>query len=109
MKSTKTANLDSTKTLSKSAQKIRERILSEYQLDQIGLVILQNALDAYDRMRQATATIKREGATYKDRFGQPHQHPAVLTENMSRLTMLRHMRALGLETGEVTSEVEDEL
>ncbi len=95
------------KRLSKDAQKLWNRIVAGYEFDVIGLTILESAMDAFDRMRDAAATLKREGSVFKDRFGCPKQHPAFLNENAARLAMLRHLRALGVDMAQLPDS-EDE-
>jgi phage terminase small subunit len=87
---------------------LRERIVSSYQFDAIGMQLLENGLDAYARMLQAGAILAREGTIVKDRFGQPKPHPAFEQESSSRLAMLRHFRALGVDMGDVAEESESE-
>ena len=50
-----------------------------------------------DRARAAGAVIQREGAVFKDRFGQPRLHPAVLVERDNTAAMLRALNSLGLD------------
>jgi P27 family predicted phage terminase small subunit len=61
------------------------------------LLILESTLEALDRMRQAQEAIDKEGITTKDRFGQPKQHPATLVERDSKATLLRGLKAMGLD------------
>ena len=63
----------------------------------VSLYILESALEAFDTMRVAQATIAQEGAVIKDRFGIAKVHPAVLIERDAKATMLRHYRALGID------------
>jgi P27 family predicted phage terminase small subunit len=74
-----------------------DRIVSGWDLDDPGLLILQSVCETFDRMRQAQQQIKEEGATIRDRFGQLKQHPAVLTELHNRAAMLRNLKLLGLD------------
>jgi hypothetical protein len=48
-------------------------------------------------MLEAQATIAAEGITFRDRFGQPRQHPATLVERDSRAAMVRCLNLLGLD------------
>lgn len=72
-------------------------INSNYILEAESLLILETALQAFESMRAAEATIEAEGAVYHDRFGQPRQHPAMLNLKESRGAMLRAIQALGLD------------
>ena len=84
--------------LSKAAQQWWERIQNEYDIsDQAGRLLLQTALEAHDRMKQAQAAIKSDGATVKDRFGQDKGHPLLTTERDSRAQMLAALKQLNLD------------
>ncbi|WP_346433172.1 P27 family phage terminase small subunit [Natronospira bacteriovora] len=74
------------------------RLVTEYALDDdAGRLLLQVALEAFDRMRDAQATIKRDGETVLDRFGQPKAHPLLPTERDSRGQMLAALKQLNLD------------
>jgi phage terminase small subunit len=45
--------------------------------DASSLTLLENAARALDRLRQAEAVVRKEGATIKDRFEQLRPHPMV--------------------------------
>lgn len=66
-------------------------------MDDASLIILESALEAFDRMRQAQALLAEEGLVVKDRFGQDKAHPAAAIERDAKGTMLRHIKALGLD------------
>ncbi len=56
--------------LSKAAESWRAKILEEYQIDDPGgLLLLEAAMQAFDRMEEARAVLNREGLTNPDRFG----------------------------------------
>jgi P27 family predicted phage terminase small subunit len=74
-----------------------ERILTAFDLDDAGLILLESALESFDRMRQAQAILAKEGIVYVDRFNQPKQHPATMVERDAKATMLRNIKALGLD------------
>jgi P27 family predicted phage terminase small subunit len=65
--------------------------------DEAGCLLLQTALEAFCRMRDATAQIKNDGLTIKDRFEQPKAHPATVIERDSRAQMLAAIKALNLD------------
>jgi P27 family predicted phage terminase small subunit len=83
--------------LSREAKGWWRRVMEGWELDDPSLLILESALEAFDRMREAQAIIEAEGITVKDRFGQPKQHPATLVERDSKATMLRTLKALALD------------
>jgi phage terminase small subunit len=72
--------------------------LDEYQIDDdAGLLLLQTALEAYDRMKSAAAQIEADGETIKDRFGQLKPHPLLPTERDARAQMLAALKQLNLD------------
>ena len=84
--------------LGKEAQKWWRLIVSEFDLsDQGGLLLLQTAMEAFDRMRGAQRRIKKDGQTQRDRFGQLKAHPLFSVERDARSAMLAALRALNLD------------
>ena len=85
-------------TLSVEAKLIWCDLQSEYNItDAAGLVILQAVCESYDRMRQAFNTLKAEGLTTEDRYGQAKVHPAALIERDARAAMLSALKQLNLD------------
>lgn len=85
-------------TLSTEAGSWWSRIVEEYGIeDQAGLLLLQTAMEAFDRMREAQAAIAREGAAVPDRFGQLKAHPLTTVERDSRNQMLSAVKQLNLD------------
>jgi P27 family predicted phage terminase small subunit len=62
--------------------------------DEAGLLLLQTALEAMDRMRQCQQAIKRDGAMVFDRFQQRKSHPLLPAERDARSQMLAALKAL---------------
>jgi P27 family predicted phage terminase small subunit len=88
----------SPKTLSKEAANWWEKLMLEYELtDEAGMLILQTALEAFDRMRQAQAILKKSGLVVFDRFDQPKAHPLCTIERDSRNQMLLAIKQLNLD------------
>ena len=86
------------KGLSKEAQKWWKELEKEYQIeDQAGLLLLQTTCEAFDRMRSAQETIKKEGLQVTDRFGQKKAHPLTTVERDARSAMLQGLKALNLD------------
>jgi P27 family predicted phage terminase small subunit len=84
--------------LSKAARSRWRQLVDEYAItDPAGLQILEAALEAFDRMRAAQRTIKKDGATFKDRYGQPRAHPLLVVERDSRAAMLAALKQLNLD------------
>lgn len=86
------------KGLSNEAKKWWRDILDDYAIDDpSGLLLLQTALEAFDRMRQAQKIIEEQGATIKDRFNQIKSHPQLTIERDSRSQMILALKALNLD------------
>lgn len=83
--------------LSEEAAGWWNRFVSGWDMDEAALLILEGALEAFDRMREAQRVIAVESITVKDRFGQVKQHPATLVERDSRAALLRGLKSLGLD------------
>ena len=83
--------------LTREAQKWWRRINEGWTLDDPGLLILESALEAFDRMKQAQAVLKQDGIITQDRFGQDRQHPATKVERSARDSMIRSLKALNLD------------
>ena len=84
------------KVLSTEAKAIWKKIAEAWQLDDAGFIILQQGLEAFDRMRQAQGIIAAEGMVIKDRFDQLKQHPAFLCERDSRNAMMKAFKQLNV-------------
>jgi len=86
------------KTLSAEASRWWKKLTEDYEIcDEAGFLLLQTALEAFDRMREAQAVITREGLTVKDRFDQAKAHPLTVVERDSRAQMLAALKALNLD------------
>lgn len=84
------------KHLSREAKGMWTTIESQWDIGDAGRIVLEQGLEAFDRMREAQAIIKAEGMVTPDRFGQLKQHPAFLCERDSRNAMLKAFKQLGL-------------
>lgn len=85
------------KNLSGEARRIWRKINENWILDEAALVILESALESFDRMREAQAILKKDGIVIKDRFDQEKQHPASLIERDAKSAMLRALKSLNLD------------
>ncbi len=83
--------------LSKTARMWWRKLVAEFEIeDPGGLLILETALRAHDRMIQARDWLDAEGLTVQDRFGQAKPHPCAVIERDSRAAMLAFQtRGLG--------------
>lgn len=84
--------------LSLEARRWFDRLLTEYGItDDAGLLLLQTALEAFDRMRDCQEAITEEGPQVKDRFDQLKAHPLLATERDARSQMLAALKQLNLD------------
>lgn len=86
------------KGLSPEASSLWKKLLDEYAIDdEAAYLLLQVALESFDRMREAQVLLRVEGLTFRDRHGAIKQHPAVAIERDSRSGMLFAFRQLHLD------------
>jgi P27 family predicted phage terminase small subunit len=84
--------------LSDDAQLWWKKLTTDFDLDDpAALLLLQTALEAFDRMKQAKARIDQDGAAIADRFGQIKPHPLLTAERDSRAQMLMALKNLHLD------------
>ena len=84
--------------LSAAAKIWWKKIISEYEIeDAAGLLLLETALQAFDRMHDARALIAKHGAVTLDRFEQLRPNPATTIERDSRAAMCAALKALNLD------------
>ncbi|MDO8862470.1 P27 family phage terminase small subunit [Haliea sp. E1-2-M8] len=84
--------------MSTEARSWWDRLLAEYGIaDDAGLLLMQTALESFDRMRDCQAAVTRDGAMIKDRFDQLKPHPLLATERDARAQMLSALKALNLD------------
>jgi len=86
------------KDLSTEAKRWWRALVADYDsVDEAGLLILQTAMEAHDRMGGAQAIIVEHGAVTQDRWGQLRPNPATTIERDSRAAMLAALKALNLD------------
>jgi len=85
------------KGLSPEAKSWWKKIVSGWELDEAGFLVLETALECFDRMRQAQKIVAKDGITATDRFGQVKVSPAVLVERDAKAGLLRALRAMNLQ------------
>jgi phage terminase small subunit len=71
--------------------------MSEYVLDEHHVILLIKACESLDRIEEAREIIKKEGLTFRDRFGSPRANPAVAIERDNKIAVARLFRELGLD------------
>lgn len=84
--------------LSKEALKIKNAILSEYDIqDEAGLAILQSAMEAYDLLQQSQKVVDAEGLTVSGDRGGIKAHPLLAVIRDSRGQFLMGLKHLNLD------------
>lgn len=84
--------------LSEEAQNWHDKILQEYSItDEAGKLLVQTAMESFDRMRSAQKVVEKEGIVFKDKFGQLKNNPANAVERDARAAMLAAIKQLGLD------------
>lgn len=86
------------KHLSADSKGWYRRIAAEYGVDDdAGKLLLQTAMEAFDRMRRCQEAIERDGEQVKDRFDQLKPHPLLQTERDARSQMLAALKQMNLD------------
>src|SRR5947199_10168688 len=93
------------KGLSPGAKSWWKKIASGWELDEAGFLVLETALECFDRMRQAQKIVAKDGITATDRFGQAKVHPAVLVEGEAIAGLLRALRGMKMQIGPLNGAV----
>ena len=86
--------------LSAAAKTWWETLTRDYMIegnDSAGLLLLETALRALDRMTQAQALIVKHGMVTLDRHCQLRPNPACVIERDSRAAMLMALKSLNLD------------
>ena len=84
--------------LESEGKKFWRQVLKDFDLrDAHHLKILENACQSLDRISEAQEQIKIDGAYFRDRFGQPREHPAHATERNNKTLFARLLRELSLD------------
>ena len=83
--------------LSPEAKRLWRQIHAEYLIDdRHGLLLLETALECFDRMRAAQAEIAEHGVVIRDRYDQIKTNPANVVERDQKAQMLLALKQLGL-------------
>jgi P27 family predicted phage terminase small subunit len=73
------------------------RVVSDYELGEHHLRLLEAVCDAWDRTCEARAVLAREGLTISTKDGGKRRHPAADIERDSRTAFFRGLRELDLD------------
>ncbi len=89
--------------LSAAARAWWRKLAGEYEIEDAGgLLLLQTACEAFDRMKAAQDTVQKEGVTLIDRFGQTKAHPLLVVERDARSAMIMALKSLNLDLEPLT-------
>lgn len=85
--------------LSAEAKRVWRRVMEEYAIDDAaGRLILEQALESLDRLREAQALLQRDGLIITTpATGAKHLHPAARVEKEARAALLTAWKALNLD------------
>ena len=84
--------------LVKEGRKFWRQVLKEIDLEEAHVLkLLESACQCLDRVQEARLEIEAKGSFYRDRFGQPKEHPAHKTERDNKVLFARLVRELGLD------------
>lgn len=85
------------KKLSNEAKKIFRAITKEWTLDASGLILLDTALRAFDRLKEAQHLIDEEGIVITSPTGHRKPHPCLRIEKEARQGLLQAWKMLNLD------------
>jgi phage terminase small subunit len=85
------------KKLSNEAKKVFRTITKEWTLDASGLILLNTALEAFDRLKAAQALIEEEGIIITTPTGHKRPHPGLRIEKEARQGLLQAWKMLNLD------------
>jgi phage terminase small subunit len=81
----------------KESADFSKNVMSEYVLDEHHVILPMKACGSLDRIEEAREIIKKDGLTYRDRFGSPRANPAEAIERDNKISVARLFRELGLD------------
>ena len=85
------------KHLSGESKRRWKQVVSNWEIDEGGLPLLEQALEALDRLRQAQEMLAKEGLVAKGRNNEDIVHPAYRIEKAARQQFLTAWKMLDLE------------
>jgi hypothetical protein len=71
-------------------------VQAQWSLNSPALELLRCAVEALARADEAAEIVSRDGQVFRDRWGQPRQHPAAVLELNHRGQAARYLQALGV-------------
>lgn len=86
------------KHISAEAKRWWRKIQVEYEIeDDTGKLLLQTAMEAFDRTVNCRTLIDADGEIVNDRFGQMKSHPLLAAERDARSQLLNALKSLNLD------------
>src|SRR5262249_37497563 len=73
-------------------------MLTSWNLDESGRLVLEMAWDCLIRFEQGRDAIANDGPVVKDRIGEPRPHQASTIERDNRQLLLKYLKALNLDS-----------
>lgn len=83
--------------LKKQGKKFYRYAVKTFELEDHHIEQVIQAAQCLDRIAEAVAEIESQGSYFKDRFGQPKEHPAHKTERDNKILFNRILRELCLD------------
>ena len=84
--------------LSAEAKRWWYRVVEDFAIDDSGgLLLLNTAMESFDRMRGAQKAVRKDGQTIFDKWGQIKVHPLLAVERDARGQMLAALKQLNLD------------
>lgn len=80
-------------------------ICADWNFEAADLLILESALEAFDRCREAQEILKKQGIVIRDRYGVQKVHPASSIERDMRQMTARLFKALHLNTNPIKEKL----
>ena len=86
------------KHLTSEARQWWRSLVTDYDLDDpAGLLLLQTAMECFDRMRECQRVIAEDGVATRGSRKQIRSHPLLTTERDAKAQMLASLKALNLD------------
>jgi phage terminase small subunit len=82
--------------LNDEAKLLWGHVTEGWQLDEPGFALLRNACMALTRLRHVQKTLREDGLTVKDRFGQLRAHPLLSAERDAASSFRHDIKSLNL-------------
>lgn len=100
MKNSKNKKNSPPSSLSAEAKAQWKLIFEQFDVDDAaGLLLLNQAMSAFDEVLAAKAILAKDGSVIEDRWHQKKQHPAALNLRDARNLMLRCLKQMNLDMG----------